>query len=81
MTILVPPKGRFHYVAQGDTATKNAIYALVVSTDPTPDKVAHAEFLRRRYLGHKVISDVGPSYRVLQDRRDIVLVWEFQEVK
>jgi hypothetical protein len=81
MAIHVPPRGRFHYLAYGDTGIANAIYARVVSTSPTPDEEAHAEFLRKRYLGHKVISAVGPSHKAPHDKRGIVLVWEFQEVE
>jgi hypothetical protein len=103
MTIQVPPKGRFHYLEHGVTRIKYTIYARVVSTSPSPDEEEHAEFLRRRYLGHDVVSAVGPrlhcddgdsvltdrsqppeeglSHKAPQDKREIVMVWEFQEVK
>lgn len=83
MIIRLPPKGRFHFT--GVEADENAIYARVLSTDAAPDEGAHADFLRKRYPAHRVLSSVGEKVdfgtrRDPGDKRKIVLVWEFCEV-
>jgi hypothetical protein len=67
----------FHYLAHGTLVSQTR--STHVWFPQTPDEEGHAEF-QKRYLGHKVISAVGPSHKAPHDKRGIVLVWEFQEV-